>query len=343
MRITSFYRVFLFALAIISPLFFAGCGGGGGGGGGGGSHAGTPGALSFIDQHQPTIALATAPAGQTLRTSVAVANPADFEEGNLPATTTYLFELRNTGGTAITNVVLKATNSNPNGPDYSLIPNPPVIVTPVNIGVLQPVGVASFAQIIQVTVIHGRNASGVGTAAQLPAGRFTFGISAVGDSAGATATIGLTAQVANFTCTLAGQPVIDQFSTVGAACSAVTPSGNYSLPIFGGYADTQPLVGQSVSGVFTNTGNVPISLTQYTNTQNGGPFGGQISLWPSASATVVQPGATAPVSAVVDSTGHVDLYLSADPGGAITSDTLAPGQADGNWWGVLHINPGTWN
>lgn len=111
----------------------------------------------------------------TIRTArAAAANsesaaPADFELGNIDATTTYLFMLRNTGSVAATSITITTDN-------------PAVKVSPGVIGLLQPEDVGGLQPIIRVTVQHGLQSTGLGNAPILARGELRFTLSATATS-----------------------------------------------------------------------------------------------------------------------------------------------------------------
>jgi hypothetical protein len=89
----------------------------------------------------------------------------DYEMGDLKKTSTYLFILKNNGNSDASNIQLSCDNPN-------------VTMIPSSIGILSPVSAGGVQPVIQVTVQHGYNATGIGTAPTLSSGRLTFTISA---------------------------------------------------------------------------------------------------------------------------------------------------------------------
>ncbi len=167
-------------LVALLALAMSGCNSGDGG-----TKPGTParpGQLKLVSQ--------SSPAAYAARSTRAVAG-VDFDLGNFDATGSHLFMLRNTGSTRVNNIQLTSSD-------------PRVVVTPNTIGFLDPEGTDGMSPIIQVTVVHGTNASGLGSAALLPPGEFTFEIDAVGvevgtgDETTAHASMGGIARVADF-------------------------------------------------------------------------------------------------------------------------------------------------
>lgn len=190
---------------------------------------------------------------------------ADFELGDVRNTVTYLFMLRNTGSTAVTNIMLTSTN-------------PSVEVVPNTIGVLSPDGSGGLAPIIQVTVKHGSGAGHFGSAPLLTPGDLSFSISATGQGASSTvlasASLHGFVKVANFTIkkpNYLGFAVADQSVTPDLLMDLHIPtdSGAYfttgydrSTPIFDdSYATTNivdPALG--LGRTITNTGNCDLII-----------------------------------------------------------------------------------
>jgi hypothetical protein len=162
----------------------------------------------------------------------------DFNLGDIGATTTYLFMLRNTGSEPATNVVLTSDN-------------PAVKVSPGIIAVLEPEGVAGLLPIIRVTVQHGAQASGIGTAPILPMGDMVFNITASSENgAFVSAELGGVVRVASYEVhspgrNIVGFPVLMTELETGEVISANQ---------WGGVWPTSATAG------IINTGNTPLTL-----------------------------------------------------------------------------------
>jgi hypothetical protein len=98
------------------------------------------GKLVFAATTTPSGAVSStmAPAARVVRASPPIAG-VDFDLGDLNTTDTYLFVLKNTGTSDVTNVVLVSDNPN-------------VTVTPSRIGVLQPDGQGGVVPVIKVSI-----------------------------------------------------------------------------------------------------------------------------------------------------------------------------------------------
>lgn len=225
----------------------------------------------------------------------------DFDLGDLPSTDTYLFVLKNTGQSEVQNVVLAADN-------------PAVVITPSRIAVLQPEGAGGVVPVIKVTIQHGKSASGLTDAPLLEPGALVFNISATGDSgAPATASIGVTAQVAKFVMICNGyswDPVYTDYDdwnspTGGQSRYSTQTFYRYNSDTFREwYASTvSPVVARTFA--LTNTGNAVLDVTlwQYVPMQD-------VASCPSITVHI-QPGETYDVdpSYIFNGPGGCDVLL----------------------------------
>lgn len=211
------------------------------------------------------ISFAPMPGGPVTALRVARAAVSDFQLGDIKATTTYLFMLRNTGITPVTNIQLATTNSS-------------VEIVPNTIGILSPDGQGGLAPIIQVTVKHGSGANNFGYAPLLTAGDISFNISASGADAQSTvlasATLRGYVRVANFTIKklpYAGTVVTDQAATPSESVDLRATSGNggyfetgyeVDTPMYDDYYMTAsaPDATRGISRLLTNTGNTDLVI-----------------------------------------------------------------------------------
>lgn len=252
----------------------------------------TPGALKLVVA--PTSQVRSFKAAKAANVAVPRAVGADFVVGDIKSTTTYLFLLKNSGGSSVSNITLSSTN-------------PAVEVVPSTIGVLEPDSVGGLSPIIQVTIKHGSGAGHFGSAPLIAAGDLEFSIGAAGtNSQGATsvtASIGGTVRVADFTLSNNGQDMptisegtVGQRSTVDGQLPYVTKST---------WSDTTIAAVDPTDSLWsiTNTGNAPLTVTSYrsledaTFDEGGSPISSV--LLPTCtviSSMVVAPGATVSIN-----------------------------------------------
>ncbi len=303
MRSSSFFPALL---ALLTIVFVAGCGGGGGGGTSSGGGSGPGPHLQFSSAGDIAHSLRTAAVGPK-------AAGADFEEGDLQTTHTYLFVLKNTGASAATDVVLSSSN-------------PAVHVSPSTIGILQPEGAGGVSPVIQVTVEHGVSAAGAGYAPTLPAGRLQFTISATSAAVTASASVGMNVEVARFTATYHGNAV-DLTGGVDGTLNVVTSA---SVTSAYAYYESGPVPADHTL-IITNTGNVSLTLTSY-----GVPSSGTVR--PPLESRVIAPGATDSVSAYLDSSSNLVIPFSVDSDGTEFDPSALPhAQPDGKWWAYMLV------
>lgn len=305
--------------------------------------------LSFSSQ-QPASTSARAVSAQSAPSTPVAGS--DFDMGDLKKTSTFLFELRNSGNTGATNVFL-ATD------------NPAVTVQPASIGIISPSGSGGLIPIIQVTVAHGLNANGIGTAPCLPQGPFSFTVVAqiLGGDPGhptrdpqpvhgkdnvrtgdAAATIGMTVKVTDFSVKLVcnANPEGQEFTRTrgGNATNPISTSDGYSLsaPVWdadntlfwdGGVAPAAE--DQHGPLTVTNAGNTAITVVRYSCIAEGG------LLWPLASTNTVAAGETLTLLEIpVEYPGQLRTYFTSvlrivGEGAVFTASTIQP-NTDGIAW-----------
>ncbi len=298
-------RSFTLLSTIIALTFaLAGCGGGGGGAGTTGGSTGHGATLRFVDSG----------ASATRSAATRSVGSADFEEGNLLSTRTYLFILKNTGTTAAHDITLASDN-------------PAVHMTPSTIGILQPEGSGGVEQVIQVSVEHGVSAVGAGFAPTLPAGRLVFNISATSAEVSASATVGLTVQLAKFT--VVYDSVAQDLSAPLITADFVTPGGAKPLNFYDQFYTTPP----STEGiaVIHNTGNVDLTVITYT-------LSGVGALYTPSATQAIAPGATFAYDGDVDS-GAAVIHIKIDSGGTEFDSNLPHAAPDGAWWALFSSEP----
>lgn len=315
----------------------------------------TPGSSLSFSTNDAVVVNAASPVRSAMVAMSAPSTPvigSDFEMGDLNKTSTYLFELRNTG-TQATNVILVSDN-------------PAVTIVPSSIGIISNSGSGGMIPIIQVTVAHGISPNGIGSAPTLPAGRLSFTIEAqiLGGDVGhpvrdpqpchgrdqvrtgdAAATLGMTVRVTNFEIK-AGYDAVPEgvpLSLVNTGSSFSVWSSNdpftdtsWSLITQDGIIPACPVwflnqyefwyngtvpsdqvvpVEAQQHGVttITNTGNTVLTVRRFNPS-----LPGQQSTSPLATTDTIQPGATLtlPESAIMDS------FITNENGTAFYTDTV---------------------
>ncbi len=298
----------LVTLALLVLSFFALWGCGGGGGGGSGSPATSSGA------HLHFSAAGDIPSHATIRlaTSLAVSSSADFEEGSLKSTRTYLFVLKNTGTTAAHDIVLTSDS-------------PSVHLSPATIGILQPEGSGGVAPVIQVTVEHGVSADGVGYAPTLAAGRLQFNITATSTEVTASASVGMNVQVAAFAATFHGA-AFDLDNDLTGTLNGVVPGASVDFYSYSEYVGSSPA--DRTLGI-TNTGNVPLTITTYVT-----PSSGSVLL--QSEVQTIAPGASGSFNAESGGSWDMQLRFKVDSAGTEFANPGTPhAQPDGAWWAAF--------
>ena len=303
--------------------------------------------LSFSTMNAPqTQARIAAARTMSVSTITDPSQTADYEMGDLDKTSTFLFTLQNTGDIPAAGIQL--TSDNPN-----------VVMVPNRIGVLDPVSRGGIQPVIQVTVQHGLSASGTGSAPVLPAGRLAFNISAATTGISASASLGMTVRVTNYTITT--QLAANNGAGIQLTYSNSEGQGNLTTSLFGAPACTSwntmdssiwgvapstldPAITSPTDNRITNTGNAPITVQRYLVTQ----LSNWLQVWhqdTDLGDLVVQPGDSV---TVVRTTMFAATDISSGVAGVVygrsviriqASTVTAPGapisDATGAFWAVI--------
>jgi hypothetical protein len=285
----------------------------------------------------------------------------DFNMGSLNKTSTYLFELVNTGSTDMTNISLETNNA-------------AVTISPSIISVLSPSNSGSVVPIIQVTVQHGLSANGIGTAPTLTAGELAFNIYATtlganasthpdnydggiitdyeaygGENPSATSSIGVNVKIASLVMTTgfqAGPGVVCNYTNIFGEQPTLTDT-NGVVTVQGWHLDNihfwgdelPPDVQQGGQIQIVNNGNTTLTVDIYDFPLPGD----QIIFNKSVTTYTIAPGAAQMIDPVIKYQQPLDvnyqysetLMRIRGTGAVFSSDSLQPDSTGTLWVEVM--------
>jgi len=167
--------------------------------GGSGSNSSTSttskGGISFavVGSKKSTTSNATTPFAKSKSLATTTSDSGtSFNFGDIKSTEIYLFQITNTGTAEVDNITLSTDNPTA------------AVCTPASIAVLPIAGSGNgLTPLVEVQVLHGVGLNGYGSAATLPAGSFTFNLTASGtdingNTVSASCSIQLNVLVASF-------------------------------------------------------------------------------------------------------------------------------------------------
>jgi hypothetical protein len=176
----------------------------------------------------------------------------ELSAGDVKASDTFYFILKNSGTAPIDNIVLESSDSH-------------FVVTPGTIPVLDTSETATIQPIIRVAINHGSVIGGIGYSDLLPSGKNTSTIHIAGTSNGTPVTID-----------------VDLSAIMKRADWTITDSRGVCPYIFNSYDTECYRIANGSTPILTNTGDVPLHVVY--DRMHGGPE------WETAVATDVNPG-----------------------------------------------------